>query len=966
MEVFKIVGKIAVDTSEANKAVKASVDNAEEAESKMTSAFKKIGAAAVEAFEEDKIKDFGDSCKETADEVQESNAQINKSFGQYSDSVTETKKRVKETNKEIGKTADDTEKAGDRMTSAFKKIGAAVVTAFAVDKIKDFGISCMETAAEIQASNSQFAQTFGEYADSATEAIGRVADASGIIDTRLQKTATSIYAFAKSSGAETEEAMQLMETSLNATADAAAYYDRSLEDTAETLQSFLKGNYENDSALGVSCTEFTRNAAAAELFGEKFNDLTEIQKQQTLLKMVTDSQKLSGAMGQAAREADGWENVLGNIKETLRQLKGKVGAPILKNVIPAVKKLTDAIDKNADKFANGLVPVIDTIIGDALPALVDLLVFAVENFDALATTIGISVAAFKTMQIISTVSTAIQGATTAMGALNAVMMANPIGLVVGALGALSVALIGLSSNREKELTEEEKITEAIKEENKKREENINKIEEQKAAIDAKAQSELVEVANTERLWNELKRLCDEQGNVAESDKARAEFILSELNKALGTEYTMTGNQITQYSKLKDSVDAAIKSKKAEIMLAAEEEKYKLAINNLSKTENELAEQKQKLDAADLKLTEAKIKWEDAQAKGRVYGYEQQYDAAETYYNECLRQYNEQQAGYETLKNSIQGYCNDISSYEQASALVLQGCTDEAIRLLDEQGMAYKKASDLAGESADKQKQVLYDQLMTAQNVVDNTKELMKTASEDEKIVLQERLQLQEEHLRKCREEWEKAGGESTKKFISGSKSQQGPLNDTISTIMNGAVNTSKEFYDDFLEVGKYSILGIEKGWKAEQLKVDKTAADSMFSIMGSAKRAADIHSPSRLFAREVGKWIPAGIGKGIKDNEDEAVKPVENVIDKMAASGKEQSETVVNNINQNYSNTYRNEYVPDIPQSDAPGIIERLDRLIEVITGLKIYINSDVLVGEIAPEMNSALGDLSFATERGI
>ena len=114
-----------------------------------------------------------------------------------------------------------------------------------------------------------------------------------------------------------------------------------------------------------------------------------------------------------------------------------------------------------------------------------------------------------------------------------------------------------------------------KRENKKREENINKIEEQKAAIDAKAQSELVEVANTERLWNELKRLCDEQGNVAESDKARAEFILSELNKALGTEYTMTGNQITQYSKLKDSVDAAIKSKKAEIMLAAEEEKYKL-------------------------------------------------------------------------------------------------------------------------------------------------------------------------------------------------------------------------------------------------------------------------------------------------------------------------------------------------------------------------------------------------------
>lgn len=316
-------------------------------------------------------------------------------------------------------------------------------------------------------------------------------------------------------------------------------------------------------------------------------------------------------------------------------------------------------------------------------------------------------------------------------------------------------------------------------------------------------------------------------------------------------------------------------------------------------------------------------------------YQKAYYEAQKYHDECLRQYNEQKAGYETLKNAVQGYCNDISSYEQASALVLQGYTDEAIRLLDEQGMAYKEASDLAGESAEKQKQVLYDQYITAVNMVNNTKELMKTASEDEKIVLQERLELQEEHLRKCREEWEKAGGESVQKFTSGAKSQQGPLNDTINTIMNGAVNTSKEFYDDFLEVGKYSILGIKKGWKAEQLKVDKTAADSMFSIMGAARHAADIRSPSRLFAREVGKWIPAGIGKGIKDNEDEAVKPVENVIDKMAVSGKEQSETVVNNINQNYSNTYSNEYVPDIPQSDAPGIIERLDRLIEVITGLK-------------------------------
>lgn len=60
-----------------------------------------------------------------------------------------------------------------------------------------------------------------------------------------------------------------MERALRAAADSAAYYDTSVEQATETLQSFLKGNYENDAALGLSATETTRNAAAMELFGQK-------------------------------------------------------------------------------------------------------------------------------------------------------------------------------------------------------------------------------------------------------------------------------------------------------------------------------------------------------------------------------------------------------------------------------------------------------------------------------------------------------------------------------------------------------------------------------------------------------------------------------------------------------------------------------------------------------------------------
>ncbi|MEE0060339.1 MAG: hypothetical protein UE295_05880, partial [Acutalibacteraceae bacterium] len=121
------------------------------------------------------------------------------------------------------------------------------------------------------------------------------------------------------------------------------YYDRSLEDTAESLKSFLKGNYENDSALGLSCTETTRNTMANKLYGKSFQELSESQKQLALLQMVKEANQLSGAMGQASREADGWENVTGNLKESWKQLLAVVGQPVLQVATTVVQKLSSAL-----------------------------------------------------------------------------------------------------------------------------------------------------------------------------------------------------------------------------------------------------------------------------------------------------------------------------------------------------------------------------------------------------------------------------------------------------------------------------------------------------------------------------------------------------------------------------------------------------------------------------------------------
>lgn len=320
------------------------------------------------------------------------------------------------------------------IVNGFQKLSGAV---------KNMSGQFIESAANVKAETSAFEQTFGTLGDEASAAIGRVANESGILQTRLNTLGSKIYAFARSSGGDTTESMSLMERALKAAADSAAYYDTSVEQATETLQSFLKGNFANDAALGLSATETTRNAAAMELFGQKYNDLSEIQKQETLLKMVEDSQRLSGAMGQAAREADGWENVLGNLKETWRQFQANAGAPFLESLIPIIQKITTAFQGwinsvDWDTFTANITGFVNTVLdnGDTIISVIAGIATGFVAWNVASIIQGV-VGAIKAFQAAN------EGATIAQAALNLVMNANPIGIVITAVAALAASVIAL-------------------------------------------------------------------------------------------------------------------------------------------------------------------------------------------------------------------------------------------------------------------------------------------------------------------------------------------------------------------------------------------------------------------------------------------------------------------------------------------------------------------------------------------
>ena len=95
-------------------------------------------------------------------------------------------------------------------------------------------------------------------------------------------------------------------------------------------------------------------------------------------------------------------------------------------------------------------------------------------------------------------------------------------------------------------------------------ENADAYNELRASREASINAGLAETAHIQSLSDELEGLADANGVVADKDKARAQFILNELNKALGTEYALTGNQISNYQELAGSIDQVIQKKQMKI------------------------------------------------------------------------------------------------------------------------------------------------------------------------------------------------------------------------------------------------------------------------------------------------------------------------------------------------------------------------------------------------------------------
>ncbi|MFA9413275.1 hypothetical protein ACERC8_01310 [Streptococcus sp. E29BA] len=261
-------------------------------------------------------------------------------------------------NKAIDETTGKARESSGKITDTFKKMAGFLGTLFAGKAIFDFGKSVVEAAATAKAINAQFESVFGELEPMARQTVKKMSDEMGILPNRLNPMFSKLSAKYKGLGATTEEAMNLAARGTTLAADAAAFYDKSLEDTSSALNSFINGNYEGGEAIGLFANETQLAKWASDNLGVSWKDLDEKGKQIIRLQFAEAMQEASGAMGQASREADGYENVMGNLKQAWEDFKAVIGGPILAPVVAGLQLATGWINKLGDKFQQ-LQPKID-------------------------------------------------------------------------------------------------------------------------------------------------------------------------------------------------------------------------------------------------------------------------------------------------------------------------------------------------------------------------------------------------------------------------------------------------------------------------------------------------------------------------------------------------------------------------------------------------------------------------------
>lgn len=695
------------------------------------------------------------------------------------------------------------------------------------------------------------------------------------------------------------------------------------------------------SMAGDNAQTFVNNLEAMEtqtdVVGEAYDKVTDTFKEKS--KMVINSLENVGIQAYSKFE-EPLKGAMDSAQESINELSRDMENG----------KLGESVDKIAEGFGVLITKTIE-LAADALPPLINGFAFVVDSGTELATvlaTVGGGMAALKAYNIAkatvmplkqsfdeavlslklfqganagTTLSQAALNHTLTMGevavgvltgkinlstaahaAWNAVKAADPTLMIVAAVGALTAGIVALTLTMGDANEETKQLQATLDETN-------DKWKDLKETQEENLKNDLSQIENTQKLRNELSYLVDENGKVKKGYEARANFILGELNEALGTEYTMTEGIIGKYNELNGNIDELIQKKRVKAILDAQEPLYQEAINKQMQEANQITELNNSI--LDKQAEKQKIENELVKEYGTNWqkGASEAKDARATTYWIMEDDINKKQKLLNGYEKSYNEHTNTIVNYENNMTLASSKNAKDWAKIQTE-------IKESAGETYQEKKKLLEKEEAGAkyhyESLLKKQKNGDKKVTEAQIKAAKERVEEKEKEIKELTEvvdtrspeyssaiknmslkamemfsdDTEEYFGVSQEKYnnvVKGLRSKDPDIRKKAEKTAEEMLLKLKSKDDQYSKVGANVINGVING-------IDDTSS-SLFSKMSSLgtsmldafKIALHIKSPSRKFAKEA-RFIPSGVALGVKQNAKVAEKSVEELSNKMLKS----------------------------------------------------------------------------------
>lgn len=318
--------------------------------------------------------------------------------------------------------------------------------------------------------------------------------------------------------------------------------------------------------------EVEQSIAGVNLFGTMWEDLGP-----NVVESFSDMNKgISKNSDSMQKAMDGlYGTTKSKIETQLKRLKD-IGAKFGEKMLPTIEKLIDFAEEFVEKLDNmteaemNNVTKLGLIVAVAGPAAT-----AVGKITSVAGNAVKGIENFS--QAIGVLKTNTKSSNDQVNKLAGILknLTSPTGIAIEAIGLVTIALYNFTQKQ----TDAQKAAQEFAGEMANQKKSL---EEYNQSVQDTLDANLSHIDSVENLKDELKTLVEENGKVKDGYKSRVDFILNELNSALGTEYKLNGDIIDSYKDLQKEIDTLVEKKRAEVFLSSYEEDWNYAIENQDK------------------------------------------------------------------------------------------------------------------------------------------------------------------------------------------------------------------------------------------------------------------------------------------------------------------------------------------------------------------------------------------------